>query len=724
LPARFGVCLAIVVAVSHAPLTAQREREPERRSTIVRGRVVAAENQQPLRRALISALRPFPEGRPAFTDDEGRFEITLVSVPVTLSVTKGGYAGHSIEVTSATLKANREIEIQLLRGAAVSGRVLGNTGAPIAGVRVRARRLDGSEANRRENGAGLSPLLPGAAGALNAATDDLGEFRLSGLATGRYEVSAQRPLRPEELGAAVAQLQRTTPGARVPAGLELLASTGLERIVDVRTGDDAGPVDLVTERAEVPGLIEMPVAAGTSHETSRQFQVRMLSAREQRAGGALSGTVIDQSGEPLQGIQIRALRLQREDGRVVARDAGSGAASSESSVVRVGVTQRTTDDRGRYRLWGLPPGRYLVMASTDATPSGLDRTRGNAFPRVYYPGTPDVESAQSVRVDEGLETTGADVSFAPVRAGRIVGMARDAAGEPLIGQVRLTPTQRPGVPAVDPLVERVNFDGTFEIHDVPHGEYVLQAVGTNPGHRDEFGFAYVTIDDRPSTRLTITATVGATLEGRFIIEGARSLPMRAKSIHASTADFDRAPSEGRGPDGLAVFDDGRFVLTGLRGTMRLSAGELPSGWYLKSITIGGLDVTDQPFDFGVEGKYGDAEVVLSRSGGAIAGSVTDGAGKRATAFDALAFATERDRWFVGSRHVRSARAGANGTFDISGLPPGEYWVVAFDGLLPEGLDIPEGLDTLRASAVLVEVEEGSVAEIALRLVPRAVLPRQ
>ena len=150
------------------------------------------------------------------------------------------------------------------------------------------------------------------------------------------------------------------------------------------------------------------------------------------------------------------------------------------------IVKRTTDDRGRYRLWGLPAGRYLVMASTDALPSGLDRARGNAFARVYYPGTPDVESAQSVQVDDGQETTGADVSFAPVRAGRITGIARDAAGEPLIGQVRLLPTQRPGVPAVDPVVERVNFDGTFEINDIPHGEYVVQAVGTNPGHRDEF----------------------------------------------------------------------------------------------------------------------------------------------------------------------------------------------------------------------------------------------
>jgi hypothetical protein len=409
---------------------------------------------------------------------------------------------------------------------------------------------------------------------------------------------------------------------------------------------------------------------------------------------------------------VRALRLQREDGRLVADDPGGG----------MGVKQ-LTDDRGRYRLFGLTSGRYLVVASTNATTSGLDRAQGDVFSRVYYPATPDVESAQSVQVDDGRETTGVDVSFAPIRAGRITGTASDAAGEPLVGQVRLMPMQRPGVPAVEPLIERVRFDGTFEITGVPHGQYVLQAVGTNPGHRDEFGFVYVTVDDQAGSPVAIRTTVGATLEGRFVVEGTRRPPMRALSIHASVSDFDRAPSEGRGPDGLAVHDDGRFTLTGLRGTMRLTAVQLPSPWYMKSITIGGLDVTDVPFDFGAEGNYSDAEIVLSRAGGAIAGAVVDAADRRAKGFDAIAFSTDRERWFVGSRHIRRARPAANGTFDISGLPPGDYWVTAVEALSSDDLDIPEGLDMLRTSAALVNVDEGTVAEIALRLVSRRTLPQ-
>ena len=708
---RFVFSLVAVLTVAYSPLHGQRGREPERRPTIVHGHVIAAENQQPLRHVLITARPAFPEGRPAFTDEEGRFEIALVSVPITLTVVKGGYASASIEVTSATLKAGPELAIQLTRGAAISGHVLGNNGAPIAGVRVRARRVNVAEPTRSATGADAVPTAGRTAPWTDATTDDLGEYRLGGLAAGQYEVSAQRPMRPDELRAAITQLQRTTSPARVaPTPVELIARTGPERVVDVRGGDDVGPVDLVQETSEVPGLLEVPFAVTASHDTGPQFQMRMLSASEERDGGSVSGTLIDQSGEPLQGILVRALRLQREDGRLIAGDPGGG----------MGIRQ-LTDDRGRYRLFGLPSGRYLVVASTNATPSGLDRAQGHAFSRVYYPATPDVESAQSVQVDDGRETTGVDVGFAPIRAGRIVGTARDAAGEPLIGQVRVLPTQQPGVPAVEPLVERVNVDGTFEINGVPHGQYVLQAVGTNPGHRDEFGFVYVSVDDQTALPVSIRTSVGATLEGRFVVEGTRRPPLRAMSIHASVSDVDRAPSEGRGPDGLAVHNDGRFSLTGLRGAMRLTAAQLPSPWYMKSITIGGLDVTDVPFDFGAEGKYTDAEIVLSRASGVIAGSVVDAANRRAKGFDAIAFSTDRERWFAGSRHIGRARATANGAFDISGLPPGDYWVTAVEGLASDDLDIPEGLDALQASAARVRVDEGSVAEIALRLVTRAML---
>ena len=60
--------------------------------------------------------------------------------------------------------------------------------------------------------------------------------------------------------------------------------------------------------------------------------------------GAISGTVLDEHGEPIVGIYVRALAS------VIVAGAPHYAAASPT----------TTDDRGMYRISGLREGRYLV----------------------------------------------------------------------------------------------------------------------------------------------------------------------------------------------------------------------------------------------------------------------------------------------------------------------------------------------------------------------------
>jgi hypothetical protein len=664
--------------------------------TTIRGRVFAAGNKQPLRRALVSfpsrqpqtplLLRDGPRG--VLTDDEGRFEIAIGDGMTTLIASKGGYAPASIEINRKTVTPRTEVTIQLPRGAAVSGRLLRSAGDPVVGARMVARRLD-ADAKAGDP-----------ANSVEGFTDDRGEYRISGLMAGRYEVL------PEAMSPALRQIvaQLSAGDRRVvpppPLNLQALNTPAAPpSALDLRVGDDTGPVDFQVESSLLP---EVPPTVVVSHDDGG-LQIRRTDTIQQRFTGVITGTVVDQAGEPMQGIQVQPLRLRRENGRMVVSDP-------------LPDTRRLTDDRGRFRVYGLSPGTYLVVASTTATASGLDRERGHGFTKVYYPGTPSLESAQIVRVDDGREMGGVDLSYMPTRSARVSGTAFDRSGEPLIGQVRLVSSQRSGAVAVDPIVERVDWDGTFAFPSVPTGDYVLQAVGTNPGHRDEFGFDYVTIGDLDPDPVKITTGVGATLQGRFVVEGGRSMAMRFMNLHAAPTDFDRAPAEGRGPDGLAIFDEGKFSLNGLRGAMRLTAGELPAGWYLKSISIGGFDLTDQPFDFGSgEQTFTDAEVVISPSGATISGSVEDGSRTRASAFVVVAFPRSRDKWFAGSRDMKQGRAGANGSFTIGGLAPGDYWVAAIDRLEPGDWQTPDVLDELVRGATKASVEEGQISTISLRL---------
>ena len=191
--------------------------------------------------------------------------------------------------------------------------------------------------------------------------------------------------------------------------------------------------------------------------------------------------------------------------------------------------------------------------------------------------------------------------------------------------------------------------------------------------------------------------------------------MFTQSIHAAPMDVDRSPPNGRGPEGLAVHDDGRFYLTGLYGPMRLTYPALP-GWYLKSVTIGGVDVTDTPFDFGFGDEvFPDAEIVLSNAGATIAGSIDEGPARRAATLTVVAFSVNRTNWFAGSRHIKRAASSANGSFEIRGLPPGEYFVAAVDALPSGDWQAPNRLDPLVSHATRVTVREGQVHTIDLRL---------
>ena len=64
-------------------------------------------------------------------------------------------------------------------------------------------------------------------------------------------------------------------------------------------------------------------------------------------GGVINGTVTDTDGQPVVALRVRALML---------RDA-NGQQSNPSM-----MSERLTDDRGVYRLYGLEPGTYVVSA--------------------------------------------------------------------------------------------------------------------------------------------------------------------------------------------------------------------------------------------------------------------------------------------------------------------------------------------------------------------------
>jgi hypothetical protein len=57
-----------------------------------------------------------------------------------------------------------------------------------------------------------------------------------------------------------------------------------------------------------------------------------------------------------------------------------------------------TDRDGRYEFTGLAPGRYVLGVGLDGI-----RSEGVAYPRTFYPGTPDPAGAAVITIGEGQE---------------------------------------------------------------------------------------------------------------------------------------------------------------------------------------------------------------------------------------------------------------------------------------------------------------------------------
>jgi hypothetical protein len=729
---------------------------------------VDADNDRPLRRSIVSVWLPRDDDRtrPVLTDEEGRFAIELPEPSSAIVITKAGYASAVIEPDRRA--PLRDLEVRLSRGAVISGRVTEH-GLSAVGARVVVKSADDTSTTAPTYQAEADDLgeyriggLPAGrytvssfnaqqtvrvAQVLNTSreavqgivshrravfsgiTDQTVSTRLTEVRSGQetgdvdFEVSPFQLPSPQVIGAAAEFLKKTEtdPGAikgRVvmptgqPVSGAMVTINGNNQLRTVtadrqgrfdfgrfKDGDyriEAGKSGYLTP--DFRSLLESQTALMVRvSEDARVHDVEVVLTR----GGAIAGAIVDSAGEPFQNVLVRALRVRQDGGRMVATSTG---------------WPRLTDDRGRYRLFGLPTGSYLIVATLNATETGPDRARASGFAPVYYPGTASIEAAQNAQVELGSAVTGVDLTFAVSSTVRVTGKALNAAGEPLHGRVALANSARSGGVAGEPRFAAIEPDGSFALVDVPPGDYVVQALGDpGPGVPREFGAEYITVAEHDPPPLTIRTAAGATLDGRFVAEGRSTLPMRAQVIHAVPLDTDRSPAGGRGPEGLAVHEDGRFYLTGLFGPMRMTY-PAPDGWYVKSMTIGGVDVTDQAFDFGFGNEtVPDAEIVLSNAGARIAGSVSDASDKRAPEFVVVAFSANRVNWFPGSRHTKRATTGPNGSFDVDGVPPGEYYVAAIDALPQGEWQSPDGLGLLVQRAVRVTVGEGQTRTLTLQL---------
>ena len=398
-----------------------------------------------------------------------------------------------------------------------------------------------------------------------------------------------------------------------------------------------------------------------------------------------------------------------------------------------------TNDRGMYRIDGLPAGEYVVGAVTGTTSAHkVEILRSQiGLPSTFYPGVGNPAEAKSIPIQPGTEATGINMTISDDDLPSISGKLKWRSGEVVkSGAVtirrktdrkadisfaslfRATMGTRQDMMrdamlitlALPPLAD-VTDEGEWQFPDLAPGTYILTAYAAlakkdkpanpdgEPEHAESVGFAdarfvsrevEVTVDEESRTDLVIELSEGGRVLGSIAMADGSPpprIPISVASEHK--ADFIlNVPNLSK--------EDGTFLIEGVSsGEARIyvelfGAGDL----YLKSITLGGQDLMREPLTVNEGGEVAGVRITLGKGLATLKGRAQlKEDGSPAAGAGILLVNADPKLW-----HARSSQCFANtdavGAFKLA-CAPGDYVVITWPA---GGQPLEAGKEFIRARA--------------------------
>jgi hypothetical protein len=552
--------------------------------------------------------------------------------------------------------------------------------------------------------AGTAPVT-----SMSATTDDQGNFTFSNLPAGQFTLTATKP---GYLDAVYGQK---------------------------RTGNGRPGTPLTLADAQQLTKLSLPIARG----------------------GVITGTVIDDVGEPMFGTRVQALRF--------------GMKGGERTLMPQATT--TTDDRGIYRMPALPPGDYVVMATppdnsgsdadkvaadaamsmragggvaltagtlsagyaaNGAGPGGSDdNASSTGYAPVYYPGTTLPGGAQSLAIDIGEEKTAIDLQLQLVPMGKITGV--------VVGDPRVLPSvtvqlidANQTLPGLGQRSARPGPDGKFSFANVPPGQYTIFAKSggmtvsidtsggqmkmmvmrsvTSSGGNDPNGpgappppmwaMSDATVDGRQPVNVMLTLQSGMTITGKIAFDGSSPVPQNLTQVRvllSPASVLDPKASSAMG----SVDADGKFKIADVPpGSYHLITTPPGGGWRPKSIDVAGRDMLDFPLEVKPSEDVAGAVITFTDRATDISGTLQDQNGQPTSDYTVVLFSQDQRYWTPQSRRIAATRPATDGKFMFGNLPAGDYRMIALADVEPGQWYDPALLRQLLNGSIAISVNDG------------------
>src|SRR5262245_9479761 len=343
---------------------------------------------------------------------------------------------------------------------------------------------------------------------------------------------------------------------------------------------------------------------------------------ELKRGGAITGRVTDSNNSPLVGVKVGLMRSYE----------GGRAAPLAIFDPQMG----STDDRGVYRFYGLPEGRYLVNVGVSpalGSPLIMMRPSNSYLPRTFHPNVTEESKAKVIEVSEGSEIADVNIVVAEARKtysiyGRVVSAE---SGEPVAG-VELScgylSENRPGVRGITnwgPPGQRSDAKGEFWLQGLLPGKLMLYA-NLNLGSEVYSEVEALEINESDIHEVEIKVRQGGSISGVIVIEGTSDPALLSKVSELEL--LSSVMTKELGPPTLNQTQanaDGSFRIKGLRpAKVGISMGQHSTSRRFSILRIERDGVAKSEYD-SIEISQGEnisgLRVVVGYAGSAIQGEV-------------------------------------------------------------------------------------------------------
>jgi hypothetical protein len=467
------------------------------------------------------------------------------------------------------------------------------------------------------------------------------------------------------------------------------------------------------KRAARPGS-PIPVASGqaVSEVTIRLFK-----------GAVVAGTIYDERGVPAPNATVTLMQWKMDgDERVL--------------VVPPNSASTATDDVGRYRIFGVPPGEYVLSVmrpfsvtsakalsevDVDLALSGraLDISSDPSLRSVpfYFPGTPRPNDATPLLLVSGEQRVGVDVRVEFVHTARVEGSVNLESGEPVpAGLMPQLVINAGGYLTM--MSSRIDETGHFIFPQAIPGPSVVSAeLRSLPGNPAAAYTATVPIDTTAGDVLGVQLVLRKpiNLAARIVFESASSADPAGRRVPVRS--LGRRNQFNQNVSSTTASADGTFTFTNVTPGRYLFAGPFAGPgddsvkWTVKSIMADDLDITDRPYEVKGDAPPKLISVTYTDQWQQLSGKLTHASGAASSDETVIVFPADRALWYQGSRRIAITRPAADGLFSFGGpgltsLPPGEYLMAAVVDLGRDEQFDPSFLSALVPAAARITIVPG------------------